>query len=215
MKYGYGWVLKFILAAILVGVGIYLQFAKDVVFTITGVVIILFSLLRVVPLLKSLNKEVLRTINLIEIIFDTIIGGVLVYIALSGKVEESATWEVVYRYALAFFFYARGLVYLASVTFFGEKSEIPKFFVHIGALTVGTYIATNPDFSPEIVALFLLVIALIGGLYLGYDGYNGYKNYRKFQLELNQGKGKEKEKDLEKKKEVILDEQKEDRPYVN
>ena len=95
MKYGYGWVLKFILAAILVGVGIYLQFAKDVVFTITGVVIILFSLLRVVPLLKSLNKEVLRTINLIEIIFDTIIGGVLVYIALSGKVEESATWEVV------------------------------------------------------------------------------------------------------------------------
>ena len=41
------------------------------------------------------------------------------------------------------------------------------------------------------MALFLLVIALIGGLYLGYDGFNGYKNYRKFQLELNQGKGKE------------------------
>lgn len=219
MKYGYGWVLKFLLAAILLGVGIYLQFAPDVVFTITGLIIVLFSLLRVVPLLKSLNKETLRTINLIEIIFDTILGSLLIYVAMSGKLDESnpGAWDLVYRYSLAFFFYARGLVYLSSVTFFEEKSEVPKFFIHIGALTVGTYVATSSDFSPAIVALFLLVIALIGGFYLGYDGYNGYKVYRKFQLELNQGKEKgiSKEKELEKKKDVILDEQKEERPYVN
>lgn len=217
MKYGYGWALKIALAGILLAVGIYLNFQTSVVYTITGVIIILFSLLRVVPLLKSLNKEVLRTINLIEIIFDTILGIVLVYIALSNEVDNP-TWQLVYRFGLAFFFYARGLVYLSSTTFFNEKTEIPKFFIHIGALTLGTSIAVLEDFKPETVALFLLIIAIIGSAYLGYDGFNGYKKYRSHQLELNQGKSKsqDKQKEIEKKKDVIVDDQTEDkRPYVN
>ncbi|MCU0105233.1 hypothetical protein N7603_06140 [Acholeplasma vituli] len=213
MKYGYGWVLKFVLAAILLGMGIYMVFADEVVYLITGVVIVIFSLFRVIPLMKTLKKEILRTINLIEIIFDTLIGGVLIYVAATGQMDNSDLWKEVYRYALAFFFYARGLVYLNSVVFLGEKTEIPKFWVHILAITLGTYIATAPKFSYETVGLFLLIVALIGSVYLGFDGFGGYKKYRQFQLELNQGK--EKEKQVEKKKEVILDEQKEDRPYVN
>ena len=57
-KYGYGWILKFVLAALLLGVGIYMAFADEVVYTITGVAIVLFSLLRVIPLMKSLHKGV-------------------------------------------------------------------------------------------------------------------------------------------------------------
>ncbi len=41
-KYGYGWVLKFVLAAILLGVGIYMVFADEVVYAITGVTIVIF-----------------------------------------------------------------------------------------------------------------------------------------------------------------------------
>ncbi|MDY0210762.1 MAG: hypothetical protein RBQ91_05075 [Acholeplasma sp.] len=219
MKYGYGWVLKFVLAAILLGVGIYLTFADEVVYTITGVTIVIFSLLRVIPLMKSLKKEVLRTVNLIEIIFDTLIGGVLIYIALSGKFDESNLWAQVYRYGVAFFFYARALVFFNSVVFLGEKTEIPKFWVHIGSITIGTYIATSSEFSYKSVAYFLLIVALIGVLYLSYDGYKGYKQYRRFQLEMNEGEGKgkskETQKEIEQRKEVILDEQKDDRPYVN
>lgn len=213
MKYGYGWVLKFVLAAILLGVGIYMVFANEVVYLITGVVIVIFSLFRVVPLLKTLKKEILRTINLIEIIFDTIIGGVLIYVAATGQMDNSELWKEVYRYSLAFFFYARALVFLNSVVFLGEKTEIPKFWIHILAITLGTYIAVTPDFSYETVGIFLLIVSLIGAAYLGVDGFGGYKKYRQFQLELNQGK--EKQKEVELKKEVILDEQKEDRPYVN
>ena len=213
MKYGYGWVLKFILAAILLGVGIYMVFANEVVYLITGVVIVIFSLFRVVPLLKTLKKEVLRTINLIEIIFDTLIGGVLIYVAASGSMDNSELWKEVYRYSLAFFFYARGLVFFNSVVFLGEKTEIPKFWIHILSITLGTYIAISPEFSYETVGIFLLIVSLIGSGYLGVDGFGGYKKYRQFQLELNQGK--EKQKAVEKQKEVILDEQKEERPYVN
>lgn len=215
MKYGYGWVLKFILAAILLGIGLYVIFAKEVVYTITGVAIVVFSLFRVVPLMKSLNKEVLRTINLIEIIFDTIIGGLLIYVALSRDLQNEAVWGYVYRYSLAFFFYVRGLVFFNSVVFFGEKTEIPKFWVHIAALTLGTVIATLPDFDHSSVAIFLLVISIIGAIYLGYDGYGGYKKYREHSKELNEGKQKDKEKQQEEEKRPILDKEEEKRPYVN
>ena len=221
MKYGYGWVLKFVLAAVLLGVGIYMVFANEVVYTITGVGIVIFSIFRVVPLMKSLNKETLRTINLIEIIFDTIIGGLMIYIALSRNLDDEAIWASVYRYALAFFFYARGLVYLNSVVFFGEKTEIPKFWVHIVALTLGAVIAILPGFGYETVGIFLLFISLLGASYLGYDGFGGYKKYREYSKELNQGKAKEAEQGIQAPgkndnvKKPIVDEPEDKRPYVN
>ena len=39
MKFGYGWLLKFILAAILVGVGVSMVFADKIVFLVTGIAI--------------------------------------------------------------------------------------------------------------------------------------------------------------------------------
>lgn len=214
-KYGYGWVLKFVLAAILLGIGLYSAFNDQVVYIITGVSIVVFSLFRVVPLMKSLNKEVLRTMNLIEIIFDTLIGALMIYIAITRDLANEAVWGYVYRYALAFFFYARGLVFFNSVVFFGEKTEIPKFWVHIAALTLGTIIAVLPGFDQGSVAIFFLIVAIIGSAYLGYDGYGGYKKYREFSKTLNEGKEKEKEKQIEEEKRPILDKEEEKRPYVN
>lgn|SRR5690554_90678 len=218
-KYGYGWVLKFVLAAILLGVGIYMFFAEEVVYLITGIAIIIFSLFRVVPLMKTLKKEVLRTINLLEIIFDVIVGAILVYASASGKVQGSDTWALVYRFALAFFFYTRALVFFNSVVFFEEKTEIPKFWAHIVSITVGTVIATWDGFSHETVAILIMIIAFLGTGYLGYDGYKGYKNYRNFQLELNDSKraakGERTRQEIEADINTILDEQEEDRPTVN
>jgi threonine/homoserine/homoserine lactone efflux protein len=221
LKYGYGWVLKFVLAAVLLGVGIYMVFADQVVYTITGVGIVIFSVFRVVPLLKSLNKEALRTINLIEIIFDTIIGGLMIYIALTRNIEDEAIWATVYRYSLAFFFYARGLVFFNSVVFFGEKTEIPKFWVHIGSLTLGTVIASVAGFGYETVGLFLLFISLLGASYLGYDGFGGYTKYREYSKQLNEGKAKEADKGIQAPgkndnvQKPIVDEPEDKRPYVN
>ncbi|QWB95251.1 hypothetical protein KHQ89_04575 [Mycoplasmatota bacterium] len=220
-KFGYGWLLKFILAAILLGVGIYMYFADQVVYAITGIAIIVFSLLRVVPLVKSLNKEVLRTLNIIEIIFDVLIGTLITYIAFAkGDVLDSEPiWAAVYRYALVVFFYGRALVYFNSVVFFGEKTEVPKFWAHIVIISVGAMIAVSADFNYEVVGLIFLIISLIGAIYLGYDGYGGYKIYREKSLALNEGKEasveNEKPKDKQKKKPVIEEPEEEKRPYVN
>jgi len=218
-KYGYGWLLKFVLAAILLGVGIYLIFEKEVVYLITGVAIVIFSLFRVVPLMKTLNKEVLRTINLIEILIDLVIGGVLIYVAVADKIDTSKIWNFVYRYSLAFFFYARALVFFTSVVFFEEKTEVPKFVAHIISITVGSIIAVWEGFDHVTVALLILIISFIGAAYLGYDGFNGYKKYRNFQLELQEGKraadGERTRKEIEADLDVVIDEKDEDRPSVN
>lgn len=223
MKYGYGWVLKWILAAILLGVGIYMFFAAEVVYTITGVAIVIFSLFRVVPLLRSLSKEVLRTINLIEIIFDTLIGALMIYIGVTkgSNLANEAIWSSVYRFSLVFFFYARGLVFFNSIVFLGEKTEVPKFWVHIASLTLGAVVAVTPNFDYATVGIFFLIIALIGAAYLGFDGFGGYKKYREYSKSLNEGKAKEVQKDdaqnidKQEPKSKVIEEPEEKRPYVN
>ncbi|HHT39336.1 MAG: hypothetical protein RBS76_00150 [Acholeplasmatales bacterium] len=220
MKFGYGWLLKFILAAILVGVGVSMVFADKIVFLVTGIAITVFSLFRIYPLIKTLKKEVLRTINLLEILLDTIIGVLLIYIVVTNKLEDGNVWYSLYRYFLAFFFYLRGAIFFTSTTFFDEKTEVVKFIAHFLAIVLASYFIFNKDFDPKTVAYFFLVISLIGALYLSFDGYKGYTHYRKLQKELNEGKPKvkkeRKRKEIEADKETILDEKKEEeQPYVN
>ncbi|MFP4187045.1 MAG: hypothetical protein ACLFSU_02605 [Acholeplasmataceae bacterium] len=212
-RYGYGWLLKFILAAILLGMGIYMVLADEVVYMITGITILIFSVLRVYPLMKSLTKEVLRTINLIEIIFDLLIGVLIIYVAATRDLADETIWRSVYRFSLGFVFYARALVFFNSVVFLGEKTEVAKFWAHIGFITLATIILSTSDFDYEMVGMFFLIVSLLGAIYLGFDGYGGYRTYRSYQFELNKGQTKTKEKGIEMPDEIEEDER--DRPYVN
>jgi len=199
-KYGYGWALKFLLAAILVAVGIYMVLSEDVVYIITGIAIVLFSLFRVYPLLKTLNKEVLRTINLIEILIGIVLGSIMIYagITQSDNGQLSTTWSGLYRWFLAFFFYARGLVFFVSTSFFEEKTEVPKFIFHIIALTLGTIFAVWADFEAQTLGWIFMFVSVGGAVYLSFDGYGGYRKYREYSKSINTPKEKAKDSRVEK-----------------
>ncbi len=190
-KFGYGWLVKWILAAILLAAGILMKiYEVDVVYATTGIAIVMFSLLRVVPLMKTLKKEVLRTINLIEIIFDTIMGGVMIYVVATQK-SSDPFWIGLYGYLLAVFFYARGLIYMISLYFFAEKTEPLKFWFHIICITLGPVIFTLTLLDRNIISTLgwiVLFISVGGGIYLGYDGYGGYRKYRESSKSLNESK---------------------------
>lgn len=191
-KYGYGWLIKWIVAAILLGVGIYVSIDEKIVYTITGIIIAIYSLFRVYPLMKTLNKEVLRTINLIEILLGVVLGAVMIYAGVKGlDSNNAATWEKLFRWFLAFFFYLRGVVFFVSTTFFDEKTEVPKFIFHIIALSLGGMLITWNEFDVQTLAYLFLFVTIVSAVYLGYDGYGGYSKYRKYQKILNQGKDKE------------------------
>ncbi|MBN3490185.1 hypothetical protein JV173_01530 [Acholeplasma equirhinis] len=220
-KPSYGWLLKWILAAILIAVGVTMFFAQSVVFMVTGMAIVIFSLFRVVPLLKTLNKEVLRTLNLVEILFDIILGGIMIWAGVdaynTGQLDP--VWGQVYKYTLVFVLVLRALVFLYSVVFLGEKTEQPKYWAHIIVLILGAMIVPIENFDHAWVAWLLLIISVLGGGYLIYDGAKGYGTYRRYSAELNQtkqvGKDKKIEKELPKTDQPVIEKDDQDRPFVS
>jgi len=218
-KFGYGWLIKWILAAILLAAGILMKvYEAAVVYATTGIAIVLFSILRVYPLMKTLKKEVLRTINLIEIIFDTIMGGVMIYVVFSGK-SADPFWIGVYGYLLAVFFYARAIIYFMSLYYFEEKTEAAKFWFHVVCITIAPAIFVLTVLNKDIISTLgwlVLFISIGGGVYLGYDGYGGYRKYRESSKGLNETKAAKKKPKAEKGLPEPIEKQPEEKEtYIN
>jgi len=218
-KFGYGWALKWLLAAILLAAGILMKiYQSDVVYATTGIAVVLFSILRVVPLMKTLKKEVLRTINLIEIIFEFIMGGIMIFVVFSGN-SSDIFWVTMCGYLLTFFLLARGIIYFVSLYYFGEKSESMKFWVHLLFVGLGPVILTLTILNKDIISTLgwvILLLAIGGGAYLGYDGYGGYRKYRETSKKLNTEKQPVKEAPVEKETpKPVVDEVKEEESYIN
>lgn len=218
-KFNYGWAIKWLLAAILIAAGILTKiYEQSIVYATTGIAVVLFSIFRVYPLMKTLKKEVLRTINLIEIIFEFLIGGVMVYVAFSGNSDQQI-WVSMYGYMLTFFLLARGIVYFVSLYYFGEKTESMKFWTHLFFVGIGPVILTLTILNNDIIKTLgwlLLLVALGGAAFLGFDGYGGYKKYRETSKALNTEKQAKVEPKVEKEMpKPIQDEVKEEETYIN
>jgi len=219
LKFGYGWIIKWVLAALLIAAGVLMLLNDEtVVYATTGLAVVLFSALRVKPLMKTLTKEILRTINFVEIFVDFIIGGIMVYVAFSGKSSDNF-WIDMYGYILAFFLLSRGIIYFMSMYYFGEKTEAAKFWVHLIFIGIGPVVLTLTFQGQKIITMLvwvLFVFAIGGAAYLGYDGYGGYQKYREQSKKLNAEKTPKKQAPVEKgTPQPIEDEVKEKETYIN
>lgn len=219
-KFNYGWAIKWVLAAILIAAGILTKiYEQNIVYATTGVAVVLFSVFRVYPLMKTLKKEVLRTINLIEIIFEFILGGIMIYVAFSGNSDQQI-WVSLYGYMLTFVLLARGVIYFISLYYFQEKTEAVKFWTHLFFVGIGPVILTLTIQGNDIITTLgwlLLLVALGGAGFLGFDGYGGYKKYREKSKALNTEKQKEKEVPKVEKElpQPLKDEVEEKETYIN
>jgi len=191
LKFSYGWLLKWIIAAILIGVGITMVFVSSIVFFVTGLFLVIFSIFRVVPLLKTLKKEALRLVNLVEIVVDVIIGGLLLYVGIRAMVDPTtltSVWSYVYGFSIVLVLLGRGIIFFYSTTFLGEKTEQIKFWSHVVVLLLGsaiTVLTFQNTFSDRVVAVFILILCFLGAGYMIYDGFKGYQKYRITQKSLN------------------------------
>lgn len=222
-KFGYGWAIKWTLAAILIASGVLMKiYQEEVVYAATGIAVVIFSIFRIYPLMKTLQKEVLRTINLFEIVFDTILGALMIYAVFSGKVTSNTTnafWDALYGYLLTFFMLARGIIYFVSLYYFDEKSEPMKFWTHLIFIGLGPVILTLTVLNKDIIVTLgwiVLFLAVGGGGYLGFDGYGGYRKYREQSKRLNVKKQPEKDPRVEKElPKPVEEEKKQEETYIN
>jgi len=176
----YGWTIKIVGAALLLALAIFLKFGDGVgiVLPFTGGIIIIYSIIRLVPFVKTQKDDLIKTINIIEITVDVFIGLVLVVVEVFDLFDLGA----VFGYLLGIFFMLRGAVHFFGVSKGVEKSDIPIYIFHIGALILGSFIFFyefgNGGFTPAILVIFMIIFSAGSCAYLSYDGYKGYSNYR-------------------------------------
>ena len=172
----YTWVVKLVGAALLVALAIYLKFGngEEIVIPFIGAAIIVSSVVRLVPFIKTQSSDLVKTVNIIEITVDFAIG--LAFILVTLLTEEGL--QNFFGYLLGFYLMLRGTVHFFSVSTHEENSDWILFVYHIAALIVGSYVFFKGDFVPGVLINIILVFSIIAGGYLSYDGFNGYKLYR-------------------------------------
>lgn len=175
----YGWLLKVTGAALILGLAIFLEISKDgedIVSIFIGFAIVMYSVIRLVPFIKTQKSDLIKTINIIEITIDFAIGLTLILVPL--VLTDGFGTSALFGYFLGSYLLLRGIVHFYSVSSHHEKNDIAMFIFHIAAIMVGTILFYETAFDLAILIHLILVLSIISGGYLGYDGYNGYSSYR-------------------------------------
>lgn len=192
----YLFVFEFIAIAILLAVGIFLQFKHELFLFIVGFILVIFGLYRIYPLIKTTKDNVLKVFLIIEILLNIVAGVFLIMEGMKDKVNEDLM-----RYLVGSVLYLRGFIYFFGTSLRKESTDYTKFFVHIGFFTLGTILLIVNILDSRILAAIVLVLALISSAFLSFSGYGHYKKYRYEQLakdETQKVKKKERNKKEEK-----------------
>ena len=172
----YGWIVKIIGAALLLGLALFLYFGdgEGIVIPFIGGAIIIYSIVRLVPFVKTQKNDLVKTMNIMEITIDIAIGLAMILITL--LTEDGL--GVVFGYLLGIYFIMRGAIHFYSVSIGVEKSDFPLYLFHVLALVIGSYIFTSGDFTPGVLVWIILFFSVVASGYLSDDGFKGYKAYR-------------------------------------
>ena len=150
---------------------------ENIVSIFIGFAIVMYSIIRLVPFVRTQKSDLIKTINIIEITIDFAIGLALILIPL--VLEDGFGDSHLFGYFLGTYLLLRGIVHFYSVSSHHEKNDLPMFIFHIAAISVGTILFYESAFDLAILIHIILVLSVVSGGYLGYDGYNGYNAYRR------------------------------------
>ena len=172
----YTWLMKITGAALLIGLALFLKFGdgEGIVIPFIGAIIIIAAVVRLVPFVKTQRDDVVKTINIIEMVVDIGIGLALILITLMTE-NGLGVW---FGYLIGAFLIIRGMVHFYGTSEHKEQSDMILYSFHILALIIGTYVVMTGDFSPAVLINIILILSIAAGGYLTFDGYTGYKSYR-------------------------------------
>ena len=128
-KWLYLWIVGCALAVLAVVMFVSKEFGNSIVFYLFGTLLIVFTIIRFVPLLKTTRERWAIAVNAIELFADFVVG--LLMIILTATNEDSTTLYLFFPFLLGAVLYARGVIYLVEVTFMNTKAEKIKFFISI------------------------------------------------------------------------------------
>ncbi len=225
-------------AVLLVILGFILIFqdeaATAIVLMFTGGAFCLYAVIRVVPLMKTLEKGSSKALCLLEIVLDFIVGVVLIFLSIKNfgdNLEGFAGFASEhYNVLIGFVLWLRGFVYFISTILFAEKTDKIQCFVHIAVITFGGYLF-GVKIDAGKIAIGLAILAFVCGVVISGSGFFDYGKYRSSVKDVRQNKEDKKENSKRKdaptkkgkkekiedpeEKAPIIDYNDDDRPYVN
>lgn len=171
----YGWVLFIVGASILVALFVFLFFepGKNIVVPFIGAIIIISSTIRLVPYVKTQKNDLIKTINIIEITIDVLIGLTFLLIPTLTEIELGVAFGIIFGIYLML----RGTVHFYGVSERQEESDLLIFLYHVATLIVGSYVAFS-GFDEAALILIIQFFSIVAGGYLYAGGYKGYRQYR-------------------------------------
>lgn len=182
-KWLYLWVVGCALAVLSVVMLVNSEFGNSIVFYLFGALLVGFTIIRFVPLLKTTRQRFAIAINAIEMFADFVVG--ILMIILTATIDDKNTLYIFFPFLLGVVLYARGVIYLVETCFFNTKVEKVKFFISILLITVASVIIGRyNDFSVNSMRYLLLLIFAICSLISIVNGITNYNNYRKLYVKV-------------------------------
>ena len=214
----YRWLYLWIASAALLTFTVILflssTFRESFVFYVTGAILVIFVIIRFIPLVKTSRENMALALNVIEMLVDMIVG--ILMIILTAKLQDKKLLDTLYPFLIGGVIYARALVYFVEISFLKTKPEKLKFFIHIALLTVGSVIMARFDnFNPNSLGFVIGVFFALSGIFTLTDGIINYNNYRKLYVKVKKEVKKEEIKPLQIENSLVIEEDKPNQDYVS
>lgn len=205
----YLWIFEWVGAAILIGLGITVAIESTIVYVVTGIILTIFGIFRVVPLLRTTKTKTMKIVLAVEVSLNIVLGALLIYFGL----KDNPDLNKVYGYLLGAILYSRAVIYFLGTSLFKERTSPIIFIAHLAFITIGTWFIVSGGFTSQTLGFVILGLAILAALILILHGSRGYKNYRLDSLAIDETKNiKVKDQPAEAvRKDVIVDKQEEKR----
>lgn len=182
-KWLYLWVAGAALAVFSIAMFLSKEFGNSIVFYLSGALLIVFVIIRFVPLIKTTRERWAIAINAIEMFADLVVG--ILMIILTSTSEDTANIYKYFPFLLGGILYARGFIYLVEIVFFNTKVEKLQFFLSLLLITGGTVIvARYNNFSVDSMRLLIAFVFAFCSVVSIVDGFINYNNYRKIYVKV-------------------------------
>ena len=189
-KWLYLWIVGAALAVFSVVMFLNPEFGNSIVFYLSGTLLIIFVIIRFVPLINTTRGKWAIVVNAIEMFVNFVVG--VLIIILTARVEDTKFLYSLFPFLLGIILYARGVIYLVEVVFLKTNAEKGKFLLSLILITVASVIIGRYDnFSVDSMRWVLLLAFGLCSLVSIVGGIKNYNNYRKSFVKLEKKEEKE------------------------
>lgn len=170
----YMWQLNLFYTIVMVTIAVLLTIfnSEFTMVPLVGALLIIYAIYRLIQMIRKKEKTVTLKLYLIEIAAQIIIGSLLIYIVWFSDIELG----VLFGYLIGGLLIVRGSLYFYGTRVQEHTEELTTFFMHIAAISVGTYLIVQGSFTPGVMSGIVISIALKRSVKTGWTAYKGMTN---------------------------------------